>query len=660
MSRVRFPPRALTFDLKSETAIVNLAEYDFEGGNSLAAQSDNQNIRFLRHLVLGLSVFFIASRDFWFPTAGLDPSWQTALVLGRESSLRWGSDLDFTYGPWGWIFSRFVTSRTLMAASIVFLLGVAIFFVAVVWKLLCRNFSERTSLLLMGFAVVPVFSQVAVNEVFLAGIFGMFLLFVDRAAKDVIESWKTILLLTFPVAFILQIKISLGIFAFAGLVFTSLVWFRTPKKIGLIFGVFTCWFFALWILSEHSLSGFFSWLQLSLSIAAGFADAMSLSQHQPLTLVLFGAFAVASIALLVRRMQTNNWAVAVKVASFLLVLLILYSALKTGFLREGPVRLFDALGLCFPMWLWLVKPVRLTARKLALLMIPLVVGVALYVGERPSAGNFAGLYDWPASTHRWFDNLNLLTSDVTFHRKAEEARLAAQLAYGLSPKMVEALRDSSIQVDPYETTLVWAYQLPWKPVPIFQTYQVYANDLDEFNTQSLSRRGASDAVLINSDYVENIDGRLSLWTSPRYQLSLTCSWSLELRDGPWEKWVKAEDRCGSPELLTSKSVIANERVQIPRASADSLVVAKFESSSSNDLISSAIDLLYKPLDEFKVQLGDRSIREPRAFDGAPLIVSCPSNSSGTNRYAAVCPSPDSIAFSESGTVTFERIPISPR
>jgi len=124
--------------------------------------------------------------------------------------------------------------------------------------------------------------------------------------------------------------------------------------------------------------------------------------------------------------------------------------------------------------------------------------------------------------------------------------------------------------------------------------------------------------------------------------------------------VKAEDRCGSPELITSRSVVANERVQIPRTSADSLVVAKFESSSSHDLILSAIDLLYKPLDEFKVQLGDRSIREPRAFDGAPLIVSCPSNSSGTNRYAAVCPSPDSIAFSESGTVTFERIPISPR
>ena len=312
------------------------------------------------------------------------------------------------------------------------------------------------------------------------------------------------------------------------------------------------------------------------------------------------------------------------------------------------------------MWLWLLKPVRLTVRKVALLMIPLVVGVAIYVGERPSAGNFGGLYDWPTSTHRWFDNLNLLTSDVTFNRKAEEARRAAQLAYGLSPKMVEALRDSSIQVDPFETSLVWAYQLPWKPVPIFQTYQVYANDLDEFNTQSLSRRGTSDAVLINSDYVENIDGRLSLWTSPRDQLSLTCSWSLELRDGSWEKWVKAEDRCGSPELITSTTVVANERVVIPRASADSLVVAKFESSSSNNLISSAIDLLYKPLHEFKVQLGDRSIREPRAFDSAPLIVSCPPNSLATNRYAAVCPSPDSIAFSESGTVTFERIPISPR
>jgi len=626
----------------------------------LAAESENQNARLLRHLVLGVSVFFIASREYGLPSAGLDSSWQTALLLGRESSLRWGTDLDFTYGPWGWTFSNVVTSRTLMATSIVFLLGASIFFVIVVWKLLCRTFSERTSLLLMGFAIVPVFSQVAVNEVFLASIFGMFFLFVDRAAKDVIESWKTILVLTFPVAFILQFKMSLGIFAFAGLVFTSLVWFRTPKIIGMVFGSFASWFFALWVLSEHSLSGFFSWLKLSLSIAGGFSDAMSLSQHQPLTLVLFGAFSVASVVLLIRRLQTTDWLITVKIATSSLVLLTLYSALKTGFVREGPIRLFDASGLCFPMWLWLLSPVKLTVRKLALLMIPLVAGVGIYIGERPSAGSFGGLYDWPASTNRWLDNLNLLTSNVTFDRKAEEARRAAQQAYGLSPKMVEALRDSSIQVDPFETTLVWAYELPWKPVPIFQTYQIYANDLDEFTTEALSRRGAGDAVLINSDYVENIDGRLSLWTSPRYQLSLTCSWSLEYRDGSWEKWVKADDKCGSPELITSKSVVSNERVLIPLGSADSLVVAKFESSSSSDLISRAVDLLYKPLHEFKVQLGDRLIREPRAFRGAPLIVSCPPDSVVTNRYAAVCPSPESIAFSEPGTVTFERILISLR
>ena len=626
----------------------------------MAKQSENQNARLLRRLVLGVSVFFVASREYGLPSVGLDPSWETALLLGRESSLRWGTDLDFTYGPWGWTSSNVVTSRTLMATSIVFLLGVSIFFVAVVWKLLCRTFSERTSLLLMGFAVVPVFSQVAINEVFLASIFGMFLLFIDRATKDVIESWKTILVLTFPVAFILQFKISLGIFAFVGLVFTSLVWFRTPKTIGLIFGSFAGWFFALWVLSEHSLSGFVSWLKFSLSIAGGFSDAMSLSQHQPLSLVLFGGFSMASVVLLVRRLQTTDWLITVKIASSLLVLLTLYSALKTGFVREGPIRLFDASGLCFPMWLWLLSPVKMTVRKLTLLMIPLVAGVGIYIGERPSAGSFGGLYDWPASTNRWLDNLNLLTSNVTFDRKAEEARRAAQQAYGLSPKMLEALRDSSIQVDPFETTLVWAYELPWKPVPIFQTYHVYANDLDEFNTEALSRRGAGDAVLINSDYVENIDGRLSLWTPPRYQLSLTCSWSLEYRDGSWEKWVKAEDRCGSPELITSKSVVSNERVPIPLGSVDSLVVAKFESSSSNDLISRAVDLLYKPLYEFKVQLGDRLIREPRALRGAPLIVSCPPDSLVTNRYAAVCPSPESIAFSEPGTVTVERILISPR
>ena len=37
------------------------------------------------------------------PAPGLDPGWMTALNLARTGGLRFGSDVTFTYGPWGWL-----------------------------------------------------------------------------------------------------------------------------------------------------------------------------------------------------------------------------------------------------------------------------------------------------------------------------------------------------------------------------------------------------------------------------------------------------------------------------------------------------------------------------------------------------------------------------
>lgn len=626
----------------------------------MVGSENDVETRFLRWFVLGVSVGLVAARPFTFPGVGLDPSWKTGLLLARVNDIKWGTSLDYTYGPWGWLSVDTVIDRTLMAMSILFMIGVSALIIAVSWKLLRAMFSERASLAIVLLVVVPVFSQVGIPDVFLAGIFGTFVVLVQRAQSGCTETWKTIVPVTFVVALALQIKFSVGLFAVMGLVVVCALWWRTLKTVALALGSFVAWFLLLWLISERSFSGLPDWLRQSVAIGGGYSEVQSVSIGQPLFLALFALLALTIVVLLVRRIRIIPSTRTINVVSSVLVAVMLYAGLKTGFIREGNARVFEAFSLLIPVWIWVAEPIRLSLRRFALLLIPVVLGIGILVGERPEAGSLTGLYNWPKQASVWVEDANLLTSNVLFTRKADAARDAAQSFYGVSDDMVEWLRMSPAQIDPFDTSLIWAYGLPWRPMPIFQTYMNFTPSLDQVTTDALDKRFSNDSILIDTSWVGNLDYRLSLWTSPKYQLALTCSWKLIHRDGRWEQWVKSVkgDRCETPETISSTSVSAQQVVPIPQAEDGSFVIATYTRNSSiGDVASSAFTLLYKPLDIFTIRLGETAYRQPRTFSGSPLIVSCPPASVATKRYEAVCPSPSTIEFSEAGTVTFERIPI---
>ena len=58
---------------------------------------------------------FIALAGYFFPitpSLGLDPSWQMALNHGWTNHWIFGSDVVFTYGPWGWLTTLFYDPET--------------------------------------------------------------------------------------------------------------------------------------------------------------------------------------------------------------------------------------------------------------------------------------------------------------------------------------------------------------------------------------------------------------------------------------------------------------------------------------------------------------------------------------------------------------------
>jgi hypothetical protein len=290
--------------------------------------------------------------------------------------------------------------------------------------------------------------------------------------------------------------------------------------------------------------------------------------------------------------------------------------------------------------------------------LPVALAITFLAVEEPSAANLGLLFDWPARAGVWIHNGDLLTSNVTFARESAAARSANRSVYGFSDTLLGVLDTSSVQVDPWDATAAWTYDLGWSPTPVFQTYLLFTNHLDSVNTASLAERSRSEGILINTFDVGNIDDRLSLWTSPSYQLGLTCDWELGTKDGSWELWVKSSrDRCGEPVTISTTVVKGGEDVPIPVSQDRSITVARFRPASSP--AAALLALLFKPLDRIFIDFAGRHIQQPWGLSGAPMLVSCPANAAGSDRYAPVCPDHGSMSFSVPGEVTFERIPFAP-
>ena len=47
--------------------------------------------------------------------------------------------------------------------------------------------------------------------------------------------------------------------------------------------------------------------------------------------------------------------------------------------------------------------------------------------------------------------------------------------------VLDALAGKTVAIEPWEITIAWAYELDWKPLPVFQNYQDYTQKLDRLN-----------------------------------------------------------------------------------------------------------------------------------------------------------------------------------
>ncbi|MBO9999296.1 MAG: hypothetical protein J7641_09870 [Cyanobacteria bacterium SID2] len=269
------------------------------------------------------------------------------------------------------------------------------------------------------------------------------------------------------------------------------------------------------VFSQPSL---FAYLQGYSNITAGYSSAMSYV-GSPLELGLAIVEIVGLLFLLTLVARDGN-------ASFsLAMLLVILLTFKHGFVRQGAhvIRFFFSMPLILALCAVQIRPGFWRKFAYGFHLFGLILCLISY-------SHYSQLYSnyYPQNLARplapalvkekagYFFNPGKLRRELTVQ---SQNNLEGVI---LPPEIRDVIGDATIDVIPWETSLVPANQLNWNPRPIFQSQAAYRPYLDFANRDSLATE-PRDFLLYN---FHAVDGRHPFFDAPATAFYYTCNYQI--------------------------------------------------------------------------------------------------------------------------------------
>lgn len=539
------------------------------------------------------------------PQGTLDPSWGFALHAWVSGSHGEVPVTYFTYGPLGFLTVPVLWGTWTYALALLFVLAVQ---VALCWVLLTRirRIAPLWVALLVTFAVAALVDSF-VAEAFTVTMALLAAELLQRGASrpraffaggTVIAGLA--LLVKFSTGVVCLLLLAVVVAALAG---PSLRHRITWTVAALSGAGLTAWT-AFGLLTGHP-GSFWAWLHASREIAKGY-PAMGVERFAGahyalgigLALLLVGAAGL--LALRSRRLP--------QVAVAAVVLLATYLAFRQGFTRDD----VEHQG-TFVSALMLLPFALLLGRRTRWVLVPLVALPIAY-GVWESENTSISRYNVVATSGDVLGHLRDLTNPDPVRRKAHAD---LQRGYALPADVQAALQGHRVQVDPYQTAVVWAHDLRWGPSAVWALYTSYTPWLDDANAVSITRTSGPERILRDTQRPA-IDGRFAAHESPAYQLTQLCRWHVVLTSGRWQVLAPGPSRCESAVARGSARVVAGRAVAVPAAAPGSIMTVRLRLDL--DTRTRLASLLFKPSTERHLMLDGRRYRLVVANAGQPLNV----------------------------------------
>lgn len=517
------------------------------------------------------------------PGPGLDPSWNAALAMGVHDGLHWGTDIVFTYGPLGFLQTQLVwfTGQTVLSFLYSGLVYV-VFCVGLVWALRRRL---PTVLACVGvFVVVAVLPLLELS--LLSAVFASFWLLEEGAERTPRRLDAFVVAAAAFAAPAALIKLSTGALV-PVILLVALIGARVGARRVLAFVVLVVGLMAaLWLAAGQSLGDVPAFVEHAAEISSGYSSAMLRSTEVAQWKVVAASLAaiVLSLALVAAAWLAPARDRRRRVAAALLVAIATFAIYKEGVVRvdTGHLTVYFA-NACI---LWVAVGFERGRRAWVPAIAVLVFALTLPVRPSGAPDNL----NFVSNVRFAFDQARTLFSTGRREAAMESGREGMKGTYALEPGALAALRGRSVAVEPWEAGAAWAYELDWRPLPVFQNYSAYTPALDRLNAAMVEDPAGPERLLRENQQVvdaefptADLDDRFAGWDPPEQARAVLCNFRPLFTSERWQVLGRVPDRCDPPRALGTVEAAAGEAVPVPAPGPNSVVFVRIDGAGVSGL-----------------------------------------------------------------------------
>jgi hypothetical protein len=424
----------------------------------------------------------------------IEDSWVQILHLAFARHLQFGREIVFTFGPWGFLYTGY-RPETHWLATFIWLILSVIFWLAL-RQIARRSFKNELAqwLWIMGLSSVAGIAFFINNDV--RFVCWPFLLLILHFFHDEPSAPRVRNALIVSLGLLSLVKFNLFVVGTVVILAIAAETVLERKRFPWSLPLFAASIAAFWLLARQKPSSFLPYLVNSWQVASGYTEAMMSSNPADVKYaILFTsvAFVLMAITALAAWKRLGRFSVFIIGAmGFLTFTMMKYGFVRTDHESEAALQMIAVSVICLAIIWPVVRDQRWWFHAASFLPIGLACLFTLASFHRYKEPSLAGMWVGTFSPSRWLGPI-----EVTYlgeqYKEAWELQMTGYRYDYQIPKVTG-------ETDYYSTRQIelLAYDIPYKPRPVFQSYCAFTPKLTALNAAHLRSDNAPQFIVFDN------------------------------------------------------------------------------------------------------------------------------------------------------------------